>query len=81
DAYSDCGVPALNPVGALTSNSAQVSWTVPANTQAASYDIYYSTTNTAPTSTTTPNITGITGTSATIGSLSFTTTYYYWVRT
>ncbi|MFP3570600.1 hypothetical protein, partial [Paraburkholderia sp. SIMBA_030] len=36
DAYSDCGVPALNPVGALTSNSAQVSWTVPANTQAAS---------------------------------------------
>lgn len=81
DAYSDCGVPVLNPVGTLTSSSAQVSWTVPANTQATSYDIYYSTTNTPPTSTTTPNITGITGTSTTIGNLSFTTTYYYWVRT
>ncbi|MDV7697460.1 T9SS type A sorting domain-containing protein [Chryseobacterium soli] len=81
EAFTDCSAPTLQPVGALSSNSAQVSWTVPATTQAASYDIYYSTTNTAPTSTTTPNITGITGTSATIGSLSSITTYYYWVRT
>jgi hypothetical protein len=81
DAFTDCSAPSLQPVGTLSSNTAQISWTVPATTQAASYDIYYSTANTAPTSTTTPNITGITGTSATIGSLSPTTTYYYWVRT
>ncbi|MDH6250839.1 hypothetical protein M2347_000566 [Chryseobacterium sp. H1D6B] len=81
DAFTDCSAPALQPVGTLSSNTAQVSWTVPATTQAASYDIYYSTANTAPTSTTTPNITGITGTSAAIGSLSPATTYYYWVRT
>ena len=80
DAYSTCAAPILQPVGTLTANSAQVSWTVPAGTTASSYDIYYSTTNTAPTSTSTPNITGITGTTYTIDTLAPTTTYYYWVR-
>ncbi len=81
DAFTDCSAPTLQPVGTLSSNSAQVSWTIPPTTTAASYDLYYSTTNTPPTSTTTPNMTGITGTSTTIGSLSSSTTYYYWVRT
>ncbi|ASW76029.1 hypothetical protein IQ37_08530 [Chryseobacterium piperi] len=81
DAFTDCSAPTLQPVGTLSSNSAQVSWTIPPTTTAASYDVYYSTTNTAPTGTTTPNMTGITGTSTTIGSLSSSTTYYYWVRT
>lgn len=81
DAYTDCVAPALQPVGTLTSSSAQVSWTIPGSVQAVSYDVYYSTANTAPTSSTVPNHTGITGTSFTIPSLSASTVYYYWVRT
>ena len=81
DAFTDCSAPTLQPVGTLTSNSAQVSWTVPSSTQAAYYEIYYSTTNTAPTGTSTPNLTNITGTSTTIPNLTPATTYYYWVRT
>lgn len=81
DAYSDCGVPTLQTVGTLTSSTAQVSWTVPTGTQASNYEIYYSTTNTAPTSGTTPTISGVSGTSTTIDNLSSNTVYYYWVRT
>lgn len=55
DAYSDCVAPTLQPVGTLTSTSAQVSWT-PNSASAVSYDIYYSTTNTAPTAGTPPTI-------------------------
>lgn len=80
DAYTDCVAPTLQPVGTLTSSSAQVSWALPGSVQAASYDIYYSTTNTAPTAGTTPNHPGVTGTSFTIPSLLSSTTYYYWVR-
>jgi len=81
EAFSDCSAPTLQAVGTLTANSAQVSWTVPATTQAAGYEIYYSTSNTAPTSSTTPTLTNISGTGTTIGSLSANTVYYYWVRT
>lgn len=81
DAYTDCVAPTLQPVGTLTSSSAQVSWTVPSTVQAVSYDVYYSTTNTAPTAATAPNHPGVTGTSFTIPSLSPSTVYYYWVRT
>lgn len=81
DAYSDCGVPILNAVGTVMANSAQVSWTVPATTQATGFDIYYNTTNTAPNGGTTPSLTGITGTSTTMGQLIPSTIYYYWVRT
>lgn len=80
DAYTDCVAPTLQPVGTLTSNSAQVSWTIPGSVQAVSYDVYYSTSNTAPTAATAPNHPGVTGTSFTIPSLSPSTVYYYWVR-
>lgn len=81
DAFSDCAAPALQPIGTLTSNSAQISWSVPSTTTASSYNIYYSTTNTAPTSTTNPTISGFVGTTTTLNSLSSNTTYYYWVKT
>ncbi|WP_415328799.1 fibronectin type III domain-containing protein [Chryseobacterium sp. MMS23-Vi53] len=80
DVYSDCAPPVLNAVGTLTANSAAVSWTAAAGTSPSSYDIYYSTTNTAPTSGSTPNITGLAATSTTIPGLNSNTTYYYWVR-
>lgn len=81
DAYTDCVEPVLQPAGMITSNSAQISWTVPAGTSAISHDIYYSTSSTPPTSTTVPNYSGVTGTSYTLGSLLANTKYYYWVRT
>jgi hypothetical protein len=80
DAYSDCAPPTLNAVGTLTANSAAVSWTPANGTSATSYDIYYSTTNTAPTSGATPNMTGVSGNSTTIPGLNPNTVYYYWVR-
>ncbi|MBB4806313.1 hypothetical protein HNP38_001585 [Chryseobacterium defluvii] len=81
DAYTDCVEPALHPAGMVTSNSAQISWTVPSGTQAVSHDIYYSTSPTEPTSSTIPNYSGIIGTSYTLENLSAITKYYYWVRT
>lgn len=79
DAYSDCAPPTLQAPSAITANSALVAWTAPSN--AVSYDVYHSTSNTTPTNTTTPTYPGVTGTSTTIGSLNSNTTYYYWVRT
>ncbi|ANF51406.1 hypothetical protein A0O34_13185 [Chryseobacterium glaciei] len=81
DAYTDCVEPITQPAGAITSASAQISWTIPTGTQAVSHDIYYSTSLTAPTSSTTPNYSGVTGVTYTIGNLSPNTKYYYWVRT
>jgi hypothetical protein len=63
DAYSTCAPPTLQAVGTITSSSAAVSWTAPTGSTPASYDIYYSTSNTIPSSTATPNFPGVTGTS------------------
>lgn len=62
-----------------TPNSITVNWTAPTPTPG-SYDVYYNTTGVAPTSTTTPTQTNITGTTATISSLAPVTAYYVWVR-
>ncbi|GAA4150679.1 hypothetical protein GCM10022217_03860 [Chryseobacterium ginsenosidimutans] len=79
DAYSTCTPPTLQAVASITANSALVSWTAPTN--AVSYDVYHSTSNTIPASTVTPTYPGVTGTSTTIGGLNSNTNYYYWVRT
>lgn len=76
DAYSDCAPPVLQAVSGITANSALVSWTG----NAASYDVYHSTSNTTPAGSVTPTYPGVAGTSTTIGSLASNTTYYYWVR-
>ncbi|MBW7675995.1 T9SS type A sorting domain-containing protein [Chryseobacterium chendengshani] len=80
DAYSTCVPPILQPVGTITATSAAISWTAAAGSTPASYDVYYSTSNTIPASTATPNFPGVTSTSLTIPSLTSNTTYYYWVR-
>ena len=81
DAYSDCAPPALLAPTAITSTGATVNWTASTSTQAATYGVYYSTTATAPTSTTAPQLSNLTGTSTPISSLTPNTTYYYWVKT
>ncbi|KQS91426.1 hypothetical protein ASG21_02810 [Chryseobacterium sp. Leaf394] len=78
DAYSDCAPPVLQTPSAITVNSALVSWAAASN--GVTYDIYHSTSNTAPTSATTPTYSGVSGLSNTIGGLNSNTIYYYWVR-
>lgn len=78
DVYSDCVPPVLGTTTNILPNSADVSWT--AATNAVSYEIYHSNTNTAPTSSTSPTYLGITGTTKTIDGLTSNTNYYYWVR-
>lgn len=73
-----CLMPDTVTVGTSTATTESVNWTI--GTPAPSYDIYYSTTNTAPTSTSTPNVTGATGTTNTLTNLTPLTTYYVWVR-
>lgn len=75
-----CSEPTLVTASNITTAGAAVSWTAATPVPAGGYDIYYSTTNTAPTSTSTPNFTGITGTTYSIPSLASNTTYYVWVR-
>lgn len=77
--------PACVPLGALTLNSATptsagISWTAPNPAPAGGYEIYYSTSSTAPVAGTPPSQTVTTGTSATISPLNPNTTYYIWVR-
>lgn len=78
-----CLEPSALVVNSFTANSAVVSWTAPATTPANGYQVYYSTTNTAPTSSTVLNATNsVTSTTATanIPGLSPNTVYYIWVR-
>lgn len=66
-------------VNSVANTTAQVSWTASSPVPASGYDYYYSTSNTPPTSATTP--TGNTSsTSLNITGLPVNTTYYFWVR-
>ncbi len=78
-----CLEPSALVVNSFTANSAVVSWTAPSTAPANGYQVYYSTTNTAPTSSTVLNATNsVTSTTATanIPGLSPNTLYYVWVR-
>ena len=75
----------VEPTGVIASNittsGAQIDWTAPTTGTPISYDIFYSTVNTAPTGTTTPTVSAITGTSYTVNGLNASSDYYVWVRT
>ncbi|MFS4430258.1 GEVED domain-containing protein [Chryseobacterium sp. S90] len=67
----------------VTTNAAMIGWTAPSSVPANGYEVYYSTTNTAPDATTVLNATNSvtsTTTSAPLSSLSADTNYYAWVR-
>lgn len=80
EAIPSCVRPTVLVVASTTATSADVSWTASASAPANGYQIYYSTTNTQPTAGSIPQITNITGTSATISGLSAATDYFFWVR-
>ncbi|WP_288435413.1 fibronectin type III domain-containing protein [uncultured Chryseobacterium sp.] len=75
-----CSEPTAVTMSNIAANGATVSWNAATPVPASGYDIYYSTTNTAPTATSTPNFTGITATTYNIPGLAAATTYYVWVR-
>jgi hypothetical protein len=80
EAIPSCLAPSLPTISAITNAGATLSWTAPSTAPGSGYDVYYSTTNTAPTAGTTPTETVATGTSLAIAGLTANTTYYAWVR-
>ncbi|WP_336964044.1 fibronectin type III domain-containing protein [Chryseobacterium contaminans] len=65
-------------VGAMTSNSASVSWQPSPSAPAGGYEIYFSTSSTPPTASTTGFV--VPGTTGNLSPLVPGTTYYWWVR-
>ncbi|RCU42997.1 T9SS type A sorting domain-containing protein [Chryseobacterium lacus] len=78
-----CIDPFGTSISGVTSNAATVNWTASPSSPANGYSVYYSTVNTAPTSTTvldgTNSVTSM-GISAPLSGLSSNTVYYVWVR-
>jgi len=80
EAYS-CLPPTAIAATALTQTSASIAWTPPASAPSGGYDIYYSTSPTPPTISTTPTASVAAGvTSYTMTPLTLGTTYYLWIR-
>ncbi|WP_419868252.1 fibronectin type III domain-containing protein [Chryseobacterium sp. CT-SW4] len=76
-----CLSPSAPAATNVTALSADLAWTAPATAPGSGYDIYFSTTNTAPVAATAPSVTGVTATSYTLSTgLAPSTTYYVWVR-
>lgn len=76
-----CSPPGQVAYEDIQATSIDISWTAPPTVATGGYDYYYDQTNTAPTSTTTPN--GNFASAAvdgTISSLTPNTTYYLWIR-
>lgn len=67
---------------ALTPDTATISWTASTTPPANGYEYYYSTSSTAPISTTTPSgVTAAGVVTTNLSALTPATQYYYWVRT
>ena len=79
--YGACPKPTLNDVADedIEANSATIRWVASDEGQTL-FDIYYSTTDTAPTELTTPSYSNVTGTSKELTGLLSSTTYYVWLR-
>ncbi|MBK7149828.1 MAG: fibronectin type III domain-containing protein [Bacteroidetes bacterium] len=81
-----CLAPTALNASPITATSAQINWTAPSPAPGSGYEIYHSTSNTAPTAGTTATATvGAGVTTVTLNNLSTpaiaaSTTYYVWVR-
>jgi hypothetical protein len=80
EAIPSCLPPNTLVLSSISNNSASLSWTAPATAPGSGYDVYYSTTNTAPTAGTTPSANVPSGTTYAFSGLTASTTYYSWVR-
>ncbi|MDH6253064.1 hypothetical protein M2347_002791 [Chryseobacterium sp. H1D6B] len=79
DVTPTCLEPSAVTVSNIATTTAGVSWTAPSSVPGNGYEYYYSTTNTAPTSSTVAS--GVSnGTTVSVSGLSPATTYYIWVR-
>src|SRR5690606_25558434 len=74
-----CSAPSGLAIDSLTESDVTFTWNAPGGTLPDSYDYYFSTTPTAPISTTTPTD-NVPTNSVSIGGLEPSTTYYFWVR-
>jgi hypothetical protein len=74
-----CVSPTAVVTPTIATTTATVSWTAPSPAPAGGYDVYYSTTNTAPTAATTPTA-NTSSSSYNAINLNPSTTYYVWVR-
>ncbi len=75
-----CPSPSAPTSSSVTSTSATISWTASSPAPGVGYDYYLSTSNTSPTSGTTPTVAGLVGVSDGLTGLTPATTYYWWVR-
>lgn len=75
-----CLIPSNVVLSNTTSATVDIAWTAPTPAPALGYDIYYSTNSTPPTSSTPPNVTGVTANPYTLPGLNSATTYYIWIR-
>ncbi len=79
-ALATCLAPSGLAASAITTTGATVNWTASASNPGSGYEYYHSTTNTAPTASTSPTGNVTTGASTTFSALSPNTPYYVWVR-
>jgi hypothetical protein len=82
EALPTCLEPTAINITNITATSSSINWTASTSTPSGGYDVYYSTSSTAPNSGTTPSgsvLAGVT-TYSTGNVLSANTTYYAWVR-
>ena len=69
----------LNAI-ATSPTSANITWTASTTPPAGGYDVFYSLTNTPPTATSTPSVSGVIGNTTSITGLTPSTLYFVWVR-
>lgn len=74
-----CGSPSGISFSVITSGTATATWTAASPVPSNGYDVYLSTSSTAPIASTTPSG-NVTGTSANLNGLLAGTVYYVWVR-
>jgi hypothetical protein len=75
-----CVAPTALVASAVSNSTATLSWTAALSTPSNGYDIYYSTSNTAPTASTTPTVNNHTASPYAVTGLTSATVYYWWVR-